>query len=90
MLTESRRRTCESSGAQEDLVAGQSRTAVTRVEWQGRVSSMLLMGGLVVWASKPSVASFTGLGLKTRAKVLRRNGRHVAASRSLRRGEGIS
>jgi hypothetical protein len=31
-----------------------------------------------------------GLGLKTRAKVPRRNGRHVAASRSSRRGEAIS
>jgi hypothetical protein len=30
---------------------------------------------------------FTGLGLKTRAEVLRRNGRHVAASGSSRRGE---
>jgi hypothetical protein len=30
---------------------------------------------------------FTGLGLKTRAEVLRRNERHVAASRSSRRGE---
>jgi hypothetical protein len=33
---------------------------------------------------------FTGLGLKTRAEVPRRNGQHVAASRSLRRGEAIS
>jgi hypothetical protein len=30
---------------------------------------------------------FTGLGLKTRAEVLRRNGRHVAASGSSHRGE---
>jgi hypothetical protein len=30
---------------------------------------------------------FTGLGLKTRAEVPRRNGRQVAASRSSRRGE---
>jgi hypothetical protein len=30
---------------------------------------------------------FTGLGLKTQAEVPRRNGRHVAASRSSRRGE---
>jgi hypothetical protein len=30
---------------------------------------------------------FTGLGLKTRAKVPRRNGRHVAVSWSSRRGE---
>jgi hypothetical protein len=32
---------------------------------------------------------FTGLGLKTRAEVPRRNGRHVAASGSSRRGEAI-
>jgi hypothetical protein len=30
---------------------------------------------------------FTGLGLKTRAEVPRRNGRHVVASGSSRRGE---
>jgi hypothetical protein len=30
---------------------------------------------------------FTGLGLKTRVEVPRRNGRHVAASGSSRRGE---
>jgi hypothetical protein len=30
---------------------------------------------------------FTGLGLKTRAEVLRRNGRHVAATGSSRRDE---
>jgi hypothetical protein len=30
---------------------------------------------------------FTGLGLKTHAKVSRRNGRHVTSSGSLRRGE---
>ena len=53
----------------------------------GRIWSTLLMGGLVVWATKPSVAGFTGLSLKTRAEVPRRNGRHVAASRSSRRGE---
>jgi hypothetical protein len=47
-------------------------------------------GSLVVWASKPSVTGFTGLGLKTRAKVSKRNERHVAASRSSRRGEAIS
>ena len=35
MLTESRRWTCELSGAQEDLADGQSRTAVTCVEWRG-------------------------------------------------------
>jgi hypothetical protein len=35
VLTESRRRTCKSSGAQEDLADGRSRTALTRVEWRG-------------------------------------------------------
>jgi hypothetical protein len=42
--------------------------------------------GLVVSSTKPSV-QFTGLGLETRAEVPRRNGRHVAASGSSRRGE---
>jgi hypothetical protein len=32
ILTESRRRMCESSGTQEDLADGRSRTAVTHVE----------------------------------------------------------
>ena len=36
--------------------------------------------GLVVWASKSPVAVSSGLGLKTRAEVPMRNGRHVAAS----------
>jgi len=54
---------------------------------RGRVWSTVLVSGLVVWASKPSMAGFTGLGLKTRAEVPRRNGRHVAASRSSRQGE---
>ena len=35
-------------------------------------------------SSKPSEAGFAGLGLKTRAEVPRRNGRHVAASGSSR------
>jgi hypothetical protein len=35
VLTKSRRWTCESSGAQEDLVDGRSRMVVTRVEWRG-------------------------------------------------------
>jgi hypothetical protein len=46
---------------------------MTRVEWIGV--------RMVVWASKPLVAGFTGLGLKTRAEVPRRNGRHMAALR---------
>ena len=43
--------------------------------------------GLVVWASKPSAAGFAGLGLKTRAEVPMRNGRHVAASGRLLRSK---
>ena len=43
--------------------------------------------GLVVWALKPSAAGFVGLGLKTRAEVPMRDGRHVAASGSSRRSE---
>jgi hypothetical protein len=33
---------------------------------------------------------FVGLGIKTRVKVPRRNGRHVATLRSSRQGEAIS
>ena len=53
MLTESRRRMCESSMAQEDLADGWSRTAVTRVEWRGTRMEYATRG------------RFGGLGLKT-------------------------
>jgi hypothetical protein len=66
MLTESRRRAYESSGAQENLAAGRSRTAVTRVERRGTRIEYATRGrfdglglktiewmGLWVWASKP-------------------------------------
>ena len=43
--------------------------------------------GLVVWASKPSVAGFAGLGLKTRAEFPMPERRHMAASGSSRRSE---
>jgi hypothetical protein len=54
--------------------------------------------GLVVSSSKPSAGfggfvlktiggGFTGLSLKTRMEVLRRNGRHMVISGSSRRGE---
>jgi hypothetical protein len=66
VLTESRRRMCKSSGAQEDLADGRSRTAMTRVEWRGTHMEYATRGrfdglglktigwtGLRVWASKP-------------------------------------
>ena len=53
MLTESRRWTCELSGAQKDLADGWSRITVTRVEWQGTHMEYANRG------------RFGGLGLKT-------------------------
>jgi hypothetical protein len=53
VLTESRRWTCESSGAQEDLADGRSRMAVTCVEWRGTRMKYATCG------------RFGGLGLKT-------------------------
>jgi hypothetical protein len=52
VLTESRRRTCESSGAQEDEADDRSRTVVTRVEWQRTRMKY------------PTRGQFGGLGLK--------------------------
>jgi len=46
-LTESRRRTCESSGGSEDMVAGRSRMAVIRVEWRGTRMEYATRDGLV-------------------------------------------
>jgi hypothetical protein len=48
---------------------------------------MLLASGFGGLGLKTIGGGFTGLGLKTRTEVPRRNGRHVAASGSLRRGE---
>ena len=53
VLTESRRRTCELSGAEEDLADGWSMTVVTRVEWRGT---------RMEYATR---RRFGGLGLKT-------------------------
>jgi hypothetical protein len=53
----------------------------------GRVWSTLLTSGFGGLGLKTIGDGFTGLGLKTRAEVPRRNGRHVEASGSSRRGE---
>ena len=88
MLTESRRRTCESSGAQEDLAAGRSRTAVTRVELRGMRMEYATRGGFGGFVLKTIGGGFTGLGLKTQTEVPRmertaRGGiREVASRRS--------
>jgi hypothetical protein len=71
-------------------VAGRSRMAVTHVESWGTRMEYATRGGLVIWASKPSVIGFAGLGLKTQTEVPRRNEQHVAASRNSCRGKAIS
>jgi hypothetical protein len=53
----------------------------------GRVWSTLLASGFGGLGLKTIGGGFMSLGLKTRAEVPRRNGRHVAASGSSRRGE---
>jgi hypothetical protein len=53
----------------------------------GHVWSTLLTSGFGGLGLKTIGGEFTGLGLKTRAEVPRRNGRHVAVSGSSRRGE---
>jgi hypothetical protein len=53
----------------------------------GCVWSTLLASGFGGLGLKTIGGGFTSLGLKTPAEVPRRNGRHVAASGSSRRGE---
>jgi len=53
----------------------------------GRVWSTLLASGFGGLGLKTIGSGFTGLDLKPRVEVPRRNGQHVAASGSSRRGE---
>jgi hypothetical protein len=62
VLTESRQRMCESSGAQDDLAVGWSKTVVTHVEWRGTRMEYATCGGLVVWTSKLSGGQVYGFG----------------------------
>jgi hypothetical protein len=55
--------------------------------WSTEYATRERFGGLGL---KTIGGGFTGLGLKTRTEVPRRNGRHVVASRSSRRGEAVS
>jgi hypothetical protein len=56
VLTESRRRTCESKEAQEDLACRPVKDGSDTRRGGGRVWSTLLTSGLMVWASKSSKA----------------------------------
>jgi hypothetical protein len=84
VLTESRRRTYGSSEARRTWRAGQSRTAVTRVERLG--TRMEYATRERVWWFGPQNHRWRvyGFGLKTWAEVPRRNGRHVAAYQGVR------
>ena len=90
VLTKSRRRTCGSSGGSRGLgvPGGQGRGDTCRRGMRevhatrGPVSGFRPQNPGACGARR-----FPGLGLKTRADVPERTGRHVAASGGLRRGE---
>jgi hypothetical protein len=90
MLTESRRRTCGSSEAQEDLACQPVKDGGDTCRGRGRVWSTLLASGFDGLGLKTIDGGFTGLGIKTQEEVSRRNRRHVAASWSSRRGEATA
>jgi hypothetical protein len=74
MLTDSRRQTCESSrgsgtlGGRAVADGGDTRRVV------GDAYGVCYSQTMIVWTSKPSGGWFSGLGLKTRVEVPRRNG----------------
>jgi hypothetical protein len=90
MLTESRRWTCEWSGAQEDLADGWSRMAVTRVEWRGTRIEYATRGRFSGLGLKTMGGRFCGFGPQNLGGDSEEEQRHVAASRSSRRGEANS
>jgi hypothetical protein len=85
VLTESRRRTCGLSEAQEDLACRPVKDGGDTRRGRGRVWSTLLASGFGGLGLKTIGDGFTGLSLKTQTEVPRRNGQHVAASESSRR-----
>jgi hypothetical protein len=62
VLIESRRRTCESSRAKEDLADGRSRTAVTHVEWWGTCMEYTTHGQFGGLCLKTIGGQFRGFG----------------------------
>jgi hypothetical protein len=78
---------CGSSEAQEDLACRTIKDGDDTRRGGRRVWSTLLASGFGGLGLKAIGGGFTGFGLKTWAEVPRRNGWHVAASGSSRRGE---
>jgi hypothetical protein len=79
----------------EDLVADWSRTAVTRVEAGDAYRVRYLRAGLVVWASKPSMAGLRVWASKPKQRfrrgtddTWRHRGVHVEAKLLMRRRGG--
>jgi hypothetical protein len=71
----------------DDLVCWPVEDGGDTCQDRGRVWSTLLASGFGGLGLKTIGGGFTGLGLKTRVEVPRRNGQHVVALGSSRRGE---